>query len=89
MKLLLASSNPGKLREYRELAGDSHIDLAELPNFREITEFEEPAPTFAENAAGKAQYYSRFAGESVLADDSGLLVPSLGGVPGAHRQTAA
>jgi XTP/dITP diphosphohydrolase len=84
MKLLLASSNPGKLREYRELAGDSHIDLGELPNFREITEFEESAPTFAENAAGKAQYYSRFADESVLADDSGLVVPSLGGAPGVH-----
>jgi XTP/dITP diphosphohydrolase len=84
MKLLLASSNPGKLREYRELAGDSHMDLAELPNFREITEFVESAPTFAENAAGKAQYYSRFAGESVLADDSGLVVPSLGGAPGVH-----
>jgi XTP/dITP diphosphohydrolase len=82
MKLLLASSNPGKLREYRELAGDSPIDLAELPNFREITEFEESAPTFAENAAGKAQYYSRFADESVLADDSGLVVPALGGAPG-------
>jgi XTP/dITP diphosphohydrolase len=84
MKLLLASSNPGKLREYRELAGDSDFDLAELPNFWEITEFEESAPTFAENAAGKAQYYSRFAGESVLADDSGLVVPSLGGAPGVH-----
>jgi XTP/dITP diphosphohydrolase len=82
MKLLLASSNPGKLREYRELAGDSHIDLGELPNFREITEFEEWTPTFAENAAGKAQYYSRFAVESVLADDSGLVVPALGGAPG-------
>jgi XTP/dITP diphosphohydrolase len=84
MKLLLASSNPGKLREYRELAGDSDFDLAELPNFREITEFEESAPTFAENAAGKAQYYSRFADENVLADDSGLVVPSLGGAPGVH-----
>ena len=84
MKLLLASSNPGKLREYRELAGDSDFDLAELPNFREITEFEESAPTFAENAAGKAQYYSRFADENVLADDSGLVVPSLGGAPGVY-----
>jgi len=84
MKLLLASSNPGKLREYRELAGDSDFDLAELPNFREITEFEESAPTFAENAAGKAQYYSRFADEIVLADDSGLVVPALGGAPGVH-----
>jgi XTP/dITP diphosphohydrolase len=84
MKLLLASSNPGKLREYRELAGDSDFDLAELPNFREITEFEESAPTFAENAAGKAQYYSRFADEIVLADDSGLVVPALGGAPGVY-----
>jgi XTP/dITP diphosphohydrolase len=84
MKLLLASSNPGKLREYRELADDSDFDLTELPNFREITEFEESAPTFAENAAGKAQYYSRFADENVLADDSGLVVPSLGGAPGVY-----
>jgi XTP/dITP diphosphohydrolase len=84
MKLLLASSNSGKLREYRELAGDSDFDLAELPNFREITEYEESASTFAENAAGKAQHYSRFADQSVLADDSGLEVPALGGAPGVY-----
>jgi XTP/dITP diphosphohydrolase len=82
MKLLLASSNPGKLREYRELAGESGIELADLANFSEIEKFEETAPTFAENAAGKAQHYSRFAGECVLADDSGLVVPALGGAPG-------
>jgi len=82
MKLLLASSNPGKLREYRELAGESGIDLVGPPNFSEMEEFEERAPTFAENAAGKAQYYSRFTGECVLADDSGLVVPTLGGAPG-------
>ncbi len=84
MKLILASSNPGKLREYRELAGESGIDLQELPNFGEIEEFAEAAPTFAENAAGKARYYSGFAGEYVLADDSGLVVPALGGAPGVH-----
>jgi XTP/dITP diphosphohydrolase len=82
MKLLLASSNPGKLREYRELAGESGIELAGLANLAEIEEFEETAPTFAENAAGKAQYYSRFIGQCVLADDSGLVVPALGGAPG-------
>ena len=82
MKLLLASSNPGKLREYRELAGESGIELAGLANLAEIEEFEETAPTFAENAAGKAQYYSRFTGACVLADDSGLVVPALGGAPG-------
>jgi non-canonical purine NTP pyrophosphatase (RdgB/HAM1 family) len=82
MKLFLASSNPGKLREYRELSGESGVELAGLPNFPEIEEFEETAPTFAENAAGKAQHYSQFTSEYVLADDSGLVVPALGGAPG-------
>ena len=79
---MLASSNPGKLREYRVLAGDSPIELAPLLNFNGIPSFEETAPTFAENSAGKAQHYSRFAKGIVLADDSGLVVPALGGAPG-------
>ncbi len=82
MQVFLASSNPGKLREYRVLAGDSPIELALLPNFHEIPPFDETAPTFAENSAGKALYYSRFAPGTVLADDSGLVVPALGGAPG-------
>jgi XTP/dITP diphosphohydrolase len=53
-----------------------HPDHAKLP------EFEEAAPTFAENAAGKAFYYSRRSGGIVFADDSGLVVPALGGAPG-------
>jgi XTP/dITP diphosphohydrolase len=44
--------------------------------------FEEDAPTFAENAAGKALHYSRFCDGLVFADDSGLVVPALGGAPG-------
>jgi len=82
VRILVASSNPGKLREYRELAEGSTLDIAFLPNFREIPPFEESAPTFAENAAGKALHYSRFTGEIVLAEDSGLVVPALGGAPG-------
>ena len=82
IQVFLASSNPGKLREYRVLAGDSPIELALLPNFSEIGPFEETAPTFAENSAGKALHYSRFAAGTVLADDSGLVVPALGGAPG-------
>jgi XTP/dITP diphosphohydrolase len=82
MKVFLASSNPGKLREYRELAGDAALDLELLPNFRDIPAFDETAPTFAENSAGKALYYSKFTDETVLADDSGLVVPVLGGAPG-------
>jgi XTP/dITP diphosphohydrolase len=85
MKIFLASSNPGKLREYRELAGDASLDLELLPNFSAIPVFEETAPTFAENSAGKALYYSRFCKDgAVLADDSGLVVPALGGAPGVY-----
>ena len=82
MKLFLASSNPGKLREYRELAGDAAVDLELPPAFRDIPLFEENAPTFAENSAGKALHYSQFCDDLILADDSGLVVPSLGGAPG-------
>ncbi len=82
IQVFLASSNPGKLREYRILAGDSPIELALLPNFHEIPPFDVTAPTYAENSAGKALYYSRFATGTVLADDSGLVVPALGGAPG-------
>jgi len=82
IQIFLASSNPGKLREYRVLAGDSPIEVALLPNFSEIPVFEETALTFAENSAGKAMHYSRFAAGTVLADDSGLVVPALGGAPG-------
>ncbi len=82
MRILVASSNAGKLREYRALAAGSVLDLGPLPNFSEIPPFEESAPTFAENAAGKALHYGRFTGEIVLAEDSGLVVPALGGAPG-------
>ena len=84
MRLLLASSNPGKLREYRRLAGESAIELELIPDFGKLPAFEESAPTFAENGAGKALHYSRFVGEAVLADDSGLVVPALDGRPGVH-----
>jgi len=60
------------------------IDLALLPDFDALPVFEENAPTFAENAAGKALHYSRHRGGLVFADDSGLVVPALGGAPGVH-----
>ena len=83
VKLLLATSNPGKLREYRVLAGPSNeIALGLLPDFSSLPSFEETAPTFAENAAGKALHYSRFTEELLLAEDSGLVVPALDGAPG-------
>jgi XTP/dITP diphosphohydrolase len=78
-RILVASSNEGKLREYRELANDSGLDLELLPNFRALPAFEESAPTFAGNSAGKALHYSAYTSEIVLAEDSGLVVPALGG----------
>lgn len=84
IRLFLASSNIGKLGEYRELARGSSLDLDLLPNFGEIAEFEETAPTFGENALGKALHYGWFTDELVMADDSGLVVPALGGAPGVH-----
>jgi len=80
--IFVASSNPDKLREYRRLAGDRAIAVDLLPDFEKLPSFEESAPTFAENSAGKALHYSRFVAEPVLADDSGLVVPALAGAPG-------
>jgi XTP/dITP diphosphohydrolase len=65
--------------------GDSAgVDIALMPKFDSLPSFEESAPTFAENAAGKALHYSQFADGFVFADDSGLVVPALGGEPGVH-----
>lgn len=94
VKLFLASSNPGKLGEFRSLteadragvvgalAARAEIEL--LPGFDSLAPFEEGAPTFAENAAGKALHYSRQGEGLVFADDSGLVVPALCGAPGVH-----
>jgi len=89
-RLYLASGNPGKLGEFRALVcgTDSStstggpIELELAPWFDALPAFEEDAPTFAENALGKAMHYSRSRDGFVFADDSGLVVPALGGAPG-------
>jgi len=81
-RLVLASGNPGKLKEYQVLAAGRDLELQLLPGYANIPEFPEEASTFAENAAGKALYYSKYSNELVLADDSGLVVPAFGGAPG-------
>lgn len=78
MTLWCATTNPGKLREFR-LAG---AEVAPIPNLREIPVCPEDGATFEENAAAKAIYYSRFAEGRLFADDSGLEVDALGGEPG-------
>jgi XTP/dITP diphosphohydrolase len=87
-KLFLASANPGKLGEFRALSQTAKpsipVELELLPRFDSLPSFEENAPTFAENALGKALHYSRLHLGFVFADDSGLVVPALGGAPGVH-----
>lgn len=86
LSLYLASSNAGKLQEFRALAagaaGIVSLELQLLPNFAALPGFEESAPTFSENAAGKALHYSHYSDLPVFADDSGLIVDALGGAPG-------
>src|SRR5215468_4087965 len=85
-KLYLASSNPGKLKEFLAIANvaASGLELDLLPGFSELPSFPEDAPTFAENAVAKALYASAITKEAVCADDSGLVVPVLRGEPGVH-----
>ena len=82
MRLVLASSNPGKLREIRALFPPT-IELVAQTELG-IEEAEEPHDTFLENALAKARHASRATGLPALADDSGLCVPALGGEPGVH-----
>ena len=86
IRLTVASSNEGKLREYRALAASAgaSIDLQLIPNFDTVPKFDEAANTFGENALGKALHYSHFCEGLLIADDSGLVVPALGGAPGVH-----
>src|ERR1700727_1989738 len=82
MKLYIATSNPGKLRDFAA-AAFRHVKLIPLPGINDIPATAEDQPTFDGNARLKAIYYSHYAsGEIVIADDSGLEVDALGGAPG-------
>lgn len=81
MTLYCATSNPGKLREFRLAAGEKSQIVA-LPGLEELTRIEETGESFEANAVEKAVYYSRHAPGWLFADDSGLEVEALGGAPG-------
>jgi XTP/dITP diphosphohydrolase len=83
MKLILASNNPGKLREMRALLAPLGHDIVAQGELG-IAEAEEPHDTFVENALAKARHASRESGLPAIADDSGLCAPALGGAPGVH-----
>ncbi|ADV26391.1 non-canonical purine NTP pyrophosphatase, rdgB/HAM1 family [Pseudoxanthomonas suwonensis 11-1] len=83
MKLVLASSNRGKLDELRHLLAGSGIELVAQSDLG-VEDAEETGLTFIENALIKARHASRVTGLPALADDSGLCVDALGGAPGLY-----
>jgi XTP/dITP diphosphohydrolase len=80
-KLVIASNNPGKLREFEKMLAPLGIEVLTQSQLG-ISEAEEPHCTFVENALAKARHVSRASGLPALADDSGICVEALGGAPG-------
>jgi XTP/dITP diphosphohydrolase len=85
--ILLGSSNPGKLREYREILGGLDLELVAPIDLDPVPpEPAEDAPTFAENASVKARGYAAVSRLQTIADDSGLEVHALRGAPGVRSR---
>lgn len=80
--IVLATRNPGKLREIRQVLSPLGIEIVGLDAFEHVEDPEERGTTFADNARQKAISYARATGEWCLADDSGLVVDALDGAPG-------
>jgi len=84
-RVLIATSNPGKLRDFDGAARPHGIEIAGIPGFSSLPTVVEDGKTFEDNARKKAEEYSIAApGEIVVADDSGLEVDALNGAPGVH-----
>jgi XTP/dITP diphosphohydrolase len=84
ISLVLATRNPGKTAEIKELLKGYPVRIRNLDDFGPIPEVEEDGNTFDENAYKKASFAARVLGLPALADDSGLVVEALDGAPGVH-----
>ena len=82
MKLLIATGNPGKVKEFREMLGAGRFAWSDLSKQRKVIPIEETGDTFRANACLKASGYARQFNTWALADDSGLEVDALDGKPG-------
>lgn len=82
-RLVLASNNPGKLREFAQMLAPLGFEVLPQAQFG-VPEAEEPHVTFVENAIAKARHAARLTGLPALADDSGICVSALGGAPGVY-----
>jgi XTP/dITP diphosphohydrolase len=84
-RILIATSNSGKLRDFAGAAQRHGVEVAGLPDFSSLPPVVEDGVTFEANARKKAESYSKYApGEIVIADDSGLEIDALHGAPGVH-----
>jgi XTP/dITP diphosphohydrolase len=84
-RILIATSNPGKLRDFAGAAVEHGVEIAGVPGFSSLPTVVEDGETFEANARKKAEEYSRYVpGEIVVADDSGLEIDALHGAPGVH-----
>jgi XTP/dITP diphosphohydrolase len=84
-RILIATSNAGKLRDFAAAAKAHGVEVSGLPDFASLPTVVEDGNTFEENARKKAEFYSRSApGYVVLADDSGIEIDALNGAPGVH-----
>lgn len=81
-QLLIATTNPGKVREICRILEGTSVRLLTLADVPPVPEPEETGRTFAENARLKAEYYARSSGLTTVAEDSGLVIDALGGRPG-------
>ncbi len=84
MKIVFASGNGGKVKEVKSMLSETGIDLFSLNAYSAVPEIIEDGQSFLENALKKARIISEFTGETVLADDSGLIVNILNGEPGIY-----
>ncbi len=84
ISIVIATTNKGKTAEIREMLRDFSVHIKNLKDFGPIPEIEEDGETFDENAYKKASVTAKILGIPALADDSGLMVESLGGAPGVH-----
>lgn len=83
-KIVIATNNQNKAREFREMFADKNIDFKTLADFPELGKIIENGESFEENATIKAQAIFERTNLAVLADDSGLEVPALNNEPGIH-----
>lgn len=82
--VLIATSNPGKLREIQAVLSDLQLALKGLKDYADLPDVVEDADTFIGNAEKKALHFAKLTGLPTLADDSGLEIDCLGGRPGVH-----